>query len=100
MAECTVGEYPGGVQNGMQAVKGSTCVARSVLNVGVASSPVVLGSDTRSVRIWTDTKMAWRFGKAGQATATALTTDEGMSAGATEYFNVEPGDSFACIAIP
>lgn len=101
MAECTIGEYPSGPPMGMQAVSGSACLARQALAVGsVSSVSQPFGGDTKSVRIWTDTKMAWRFGKAGQAPATALTTDEGMSAGQTEYFPVNPGDTFACISIP
>jgi hypothetical protein len=101
MAECTIGEYPSGPPNGMQLVKGSTCLARQVLNVGGASSPSqAFGGNTRSVRVWTDTKMAFRFGPAGQAVPIAIANDEGMSAGQTEYFSVEPGDFFAVIAIP
>src|SRR5450432_4165057 len=100
MAECTIGEYPGGPPLGSQAIKGSTCLVRQVLNVAGASAPSQpFGGDTKTVRIWTDTKMAWRFGKAGAGTPVALVTDEGMSAGQTEYFVVESGDLFAVIGI-
>jgi hypothetical protein len=97
---CTIGEYPSGAPAGMQLVKGSTRVASQALNVGGASSPSqAFGGNTRSVRVWTDTKMAFRFASASQGVPTALTTDEGMSAGQTEYFSVEPGDFLAVIAI-
>lgn len=97
---CTIGEYPGGPPLGSQAIKGSTCLARQVLSVAGASSPSqAFNGETRTIRVWTDTKMAWRFARAGQSAAIALTTDEGMSAGSTEYFVVEPGDTFAVIAI-
>lgn len=100
MATCTIGEYPSGAPAGMQLVRGSTCLARQILNVGGASSvSQPFGANTKSVRVWTDTKMAFRFGPANQAAPTALTTDEGASAGSTEYFTVEPGDFFAVIAI-
>jgi hypothetical protein len=97
---CTIGEYQSAPLNGMQVVKGSNCVARQVLNVGGASSPSqAFGANTKIVRVWTDTKMAFRFSSALQGVPTATTNDEGVSAGQTEYFTVEPGDFLAVIAI-
>ena len=97
---CTIGEYSSGPLNGMQVVKGSSSVARQALNVGGASSPSQpFGANTKIVRVWTDTKMAFRFSTALQGVPTALITDEGMTAGQTEYFTVEPGDYLAVIAI-
>jgi len=85
----------------MQVVRGSSCLARQVLSVGAGSiSSQAFGGDTKGVRIWTDTKMAFRFGIAGGAQPVALPTDEGMSAGQTEYFVVQPGEFFAVISIP
>lgn len=98
MANATVGEYPSGPPNGMQTIKPSSCLARQVLAVGggsIASQP--FGGDTKSIRLWSDTKMAWRI---GTGTPTALVTDEGFSAGTIEYFTVAPGESIAVIAIP
>lgn len=97
---CTIGEYPSGAPAGMQLVKGSTCSARQVLNVAGASAPSqAFGASTKSVRVWTDTKMAFRFSSALQGVPTATINDEGMTAGQTEYFSVEPGDFLAVIAI-
>lgn len=97
---CTIGEYPSGAPAGMQLVKGSTRLATQVLNVAGASAPSQpFGASTKSVRVWTDTKMAFRFSSALQGVPVALITDEGMTAGQTEYFSVEPGDFLAVIAI-
>lgn len=98
MAGCTIGEYPSGALNGMQLVKGSLRITTQNLAVGggsVASQP--FGPNTKCVRVWTDTKMAYRF---GLSSPTATTNDEGMTAGQTEYFVVEPGDYLAVIALP
>lgn len=98
MATATVGEYPSGPPNGMQTIKPSSCLARQVIPVGAgsnASQP--FGGDTKSIRLWSDTKLAWRI---GTGTPTALTTDEGFSAGQTEYFTVSPGESVAVILLP
>lgn len=97
---CTIGEYPSGPMNGMQAVKGSTRIVTQVLSVGAVQTSQPFTQSTKSVRVWSDTKMAFRFGPATQAPPTALITDEGWTAGATEYFTVDPGDYLSVIGIP
>lgn len=102
MAECTIGEYPGGPPIGSQAIDESTLLTTpQVLGVtGVAATSQPFTGDTKTVRIWTDTKMAWRFGKAGQTPPVAVVTDQGMSAGGTEYFVAHAGDYFSVILLP
>lgn len=100
MAGCTIGEYPSGALNGMQLVAGAKRITTQNLSVGggsVVSQP--FGPTTKCIRVWTDSKQAFRHGAANAAPPTALPTDEGMSAGQTEYFVVEPGDYFALIGI-
>lgn len=50
------------------------------------------------IRMWTDTKCAFRIEAPG-ISPVALITDDGMSAGQTEFANVDPGGKIAVIAI-
>ncbi len=91
----TISEYAGGPPLGSQVPK-SPPIARQRITSGTASQ--AFNEATKMIRIWTDEKCAFRIGAATE-TPVALATDDGMTAGQTEFHNVDPGAKIAMIAI-
>lgn len=94
----TISEYPGGPPLSSQVAK-QPPITRQFLTPGGASlASQAFNEATRTIRMWTDTKIAFRIEAPG-VSPVALITDDGMSAGQTEYANVDPGSRLAVIAI-
>ena len=91
----TISEFAGGPPLGSQ-IPQHPPIARQVVAMGSVSQ--AFNEATKVIRIWTDTKLAFRIGANGE-TPTALITDDGMSAGQTEFAGVQPGAKIAVIAI-
>jgi hypothetical protein len=97
MALLTISEYPGGPPLGTQAPQHPP-ITRQSLVVGGGSVPSqAFNEATKMIRVNTDTKCAFRIEAPG-VTPTALITDDGMTAGQTEFMLVYPGAKIAVIA--
>jgi dihydrofolate reductase len=92
-----ISEYAGGPPLGSQ-VPQHPPIARQVVVIGGASTASqAFNEATKMIRMHTDVVCSFRIGDAG-ATPTALTTDDRMAAGQTEFANVFPGAKIAVIA--
>ncbi len=98
MALFTISEYPGGPPLSSQ-VPQHPPITRQSLSIGGSSLPSqAFNEATKMIRMWTDTKCAFRIEAPG-VNPVALITDDGMSAGQTEFANVFPGAKIAVITI-
>lgn len=98
-ATCVVTEFSLSAPGGVQVAKMPPLVTPQNITVtGTSAQSAVLTDGTKMIRAWCDTQSAIEIGANPTASATVSTP---MSAGAAEYFNVDPvGQKAAFILRP
>lgn len=101
MANVNISEYPHTAMAGSFAAQvGSLPPLVAPQNLspsGTSAQSAAFTSQTRIIRVFTDTAIAIRVGDAGVPGPVAVTTDTRMAANSTEYFGVAPGQMAAVI---
>jgi predicted deacylase len=94
---CNVNEFPLQVNGGVQAVMVPPLVDQVPITTSSTSAQsAAFAPSTGLVRVWCDTQSAVAFG----SNPTATTNNMPLSAGATEYFAIVPGQKAAFILRP